>query len=145
AIIMITVAASLLLASGAMLGYEVVNLREEAERNLSMLAGMIGANSAAALASGDRRSTQELMQSLRAQPSIAGAVLYSADGSIAATYLQAGGTLIDLPLTPPPAVEGFRQGRPVRTSRVVLDGQTVGTVYVAGDLGKVESEVRRLL
>src|SRR5947209_13306322 len=90
AINMMTVAAALSLASVVLLGYEVVNLRQSVERNVGVLAVMIGENSTAAMVFSDQRSAQELLQSLHSQPSILAAAIYAADGAVMASYSRSG-------------------------------------------------------
>ena len=84
AITMLTVAVALSLASVALTGYEFFNLRHTMERESKMLAEMIGQNSTAALTFEDYRSAQELLQSLRAHPSVVTGAIYTPQGMVAA-------------------------------------------------------------
>jgi hypothetical protein len=64
-IIMLTVATALAVACGALLADEVVTVRDAMKSRLQLLAGMIAANSTAALSFHDAGSAAELLQGLR--------------------------------------------------------------------------------
>ena len=90
AIIMLTVGLALVLACCVLLGGEIGHLRNSMKTAAGILAEMIGENSTAALSFNDRIGAAELLQGLRAQPSITAACIYSADGQIFASYTRGG-------------------------------------------------------
>jgi signal transduction histidine kinase/ActR/RegA family two-component response regulator len=144
AITMLTVAVALSLASVALTGYEFFNLRHALERESKMLAEMIGQNSTAALTFEDYRSAQELLQSLRAHPSVVAAAIYTSQGMVAARYARVG-SIEEIPLRPPQGVLGFGRGRLRWSQPVVLNGQALGTVYLSSDLVVLNAGVLRTL
>ncbi len=144
AIIMITVAVALTLASLALLTYEFINQHQSMEREVKMLAEMIGENSTAALTFEDYRSAQQLIESLRAQPSVVAAALYSAQGRVVASFVRSGAGEA-IPPEPPSREPGFGGGRLRRTSPVVLHGQVLGTIYLSSDLSALRAGLLRSL
>src|ERR1019366_5768035 len=88
AIIMLTVAAALLLASGALLSEEVARTRASMNRHIEILAQGLGVTSTAALSFDDATSLRELLQGLQAQTAIVTACFYSANGRAIATYVR---------------------------------------------------------
>jgi signal transduction histidine kinase/CheY-like chemotaxis protein len=146
AITMLAVAVALALASVALAGYEFFNLRHSMEREATMLAEMIGENSTAALTFEDYRSAQELLQSLRAHPSVVAGAIYTSQGAIAADYARAGSNE-EVPLRPPVGVRGFGGGRLRWTQPVAMNvnGQALGMVYLSIDLSVLNAGVMRTL
>jgi len=141
---MMSVAVALTLASAALVTYEFVNQRQSMERELKMLAEMIGENSTAALTFEDYSSAQQLIESLRAQPSVVAAALYSAQGVAVARYVRAD-TVEAVPAVPPSGEAGFGRGRLRWTSPVMLHGQVLGTVYLSSDLSALNAGLMRSL
>src|SRR5437667_11051695 len=90
AIIMMTVAAALLLASAVLLTNEFVRLPESMDGNLRLLAEIIGEHSTAALTFGDEKAANELLQGLRTQPTIIAAAIYAREGNMLGSYLRPG-------------------------------------------------------
>ncbi|HXB73010.1 MAG TPA: ATP-binding protein [Candidatus Acidoferrales bacterium] len=136
AIIMSTVVAALLVASAAQLVSEAFGLRDSMKAGSHMLAGMIGENSTAALSFGDRNSAYELLQGLKAQPSVIAAAIYSADGRVFASYARARGSEI-IPAGAGADRGAFENGRLIVVHSVVLNGQALGTVYISSDLAEM--------
>src|ERR1700693_6036374 len=84
-IIMLTVATALVVACSALLAHEVVTVRGSMKSRLQLLAGMIAANSTAALSFHDGAGAGELLQGLRAQPAVIAAALYSGQREVFAS------------------------------------------------------------
>jgi signal transduction histidine kinase/CheY-like chemotaxis protein len=142
AIIMSTVVAALLLASAALLASQVIGLRNSMKAGLQMLAGMIGENSTAALSFGDSFSSRELLQSLKAHPSVMAAAIYSADGLVFASYARAAGSE-SVPGSAGADRCAFENGRLIVVHSVVLDGQALGRVYISSDLADMHLRLIR--
>lgn len=137
---MLTSSVALLLACVGFLLNDLVTLRGSMERHLSVLAQITGENSAAALVFEDLEAAEEVLDALRAEPSITRAALYSPAGDVFAIYARD-----DLagPF-PAPEVNGsrFEAGRLVRFQRVLLDEGVVGIVYLESDLQQIYRRVR---
>jgi len=139
AIIMSTVVAALLLASAAQLAFETYRLRGSMKAELQMLAGMIGENSTAALSFGDPDAALELLQGLKAQPSVMAAAIYSANGLVFASYARATGSET-IPAGAGADRGAFENGRLIVVHSVVLHGQPLGRVYLSSDLAEMRNQ-----
>jgi len=135
-------AVSLLLASVALLAYEAARSRREVERDLRSLARVIGTNSTAALAFGDARAAGETLESLSLKPQVVLATLYAPSGPPLATYRRPGAGNEAPP--PVPGAEGVRfAGRSAEAfAPVVLDGETIGTVFVKSDVEDMAARIK---
>ncbi len=63
--------------------------RNSLKRSVGILAEMLGDTSTGALSFNDSSGAAELLQGLKAQPSIAAACIYSANGAVFAGYVAA--------------------------------------------------------
>src|SRR5450631_4279443 len=79
-------ALAVLLASFGFGIYERHNYRASSVRELTALAGTLGANTAASLAFNDDRTAQEMLGALSTEPHVLAACLYNSDGSAFAEY-----------------------------------------------------------
>jgi two-component system sensor histidine kinase/response regulator len=159
AIIMLTSTIVLLLASGAFVANALVTFRRSMIENLSTLAEVIGTNSTASLAFNDQDSANETLAALEAEPHITSACIYTKDGKIFARYT---GNSVDRGSVPPkskrdehhlsdsnsePPIlieEGhhFQDDHLDLFKQIVLDGDTIGTVYLQSDLYRLYSRLR---
>src|SRR5947207_1927932 len=93
-------ATALLLACAAFFAYDLYTFRDTLERNRSIQAQIIGANTTSALAFDEPKSAEVTLSALKAAPNILSATVYTMDGKAFATYKRAnagnGG--------PPPAI-----------------------------------------
>jgi signal transduction histidine kinase len=142
---MLTVSAALSLACGAILTFDIVSLRSSIRGDLQLLAEVIGANSTAALTFNDPKSAQELLQSLKALPSVVAACIYSSNARVFASYVRAKARRTFAPLKPGPDRSAFENGRLVLFHAVILDGQTLGSVYLESDLREMHARFTRSL
>jgi signal transduction histidine kinase/ActR/RegA family two-component response regulator len=140
AIIMLTVAAALLLACGALLSEEVARTRASIKRHMELLAQGIGINSTAALSFDDATSLRELLQGLQAQPAIVAACLYSADGRAFATYVRPDMKGAFTPPQPRRDESSFSSGRLRVFHTVTFNHQALGTLYLESDLREVREQ-----
>jgi signal transduction histidine kinase/ActR/RegA family two-component response regulator/HAMP domain-containing protein len=85
-IMLLTSAAAIVLTCSALILYELVTTRDESLQQVATLARIVSANSTAALAFRDDQDAQEVLATLRTEPSIVAAALYNADGKPFATY-----------------------------------------------------------
>src|SRR6185295_19062724 len=88
AIIMLTSSIALLVACAVFVAYDQVAMRTAMTRNLSAVAQMVGANSTAALTFGDQTSAEEILASLRAEPQVVSACIYSEHKTPFASYVR---------------------------------------------------------
>ncbi len=133
--IMLTSTIVLLLACAAFVVVDLASARHMLNRDLLSLAEIISANSTAPLTFGDSEAASEVLQALEAKPSIIGAAIFASSGPPVATYgatNQMQGSSLFGSLN---RIEIARE--------IVLDGETIGTVYIASDLRDSFTELRR--
>src|SRR5687767_15866909 len=97
-IVMFTSGVALLIACGVFLFYDQANARRTLERDLSILAEIVSAQSAAAVAFDDRKGVDEILSALAAQRHMAVAAVIGKEGQVLARHPRTGPP-------PPPAVE----------------------------------------
>jgi signal transduction histidine kinase/HAMP domain-containing protein len=132
-ITMLTSGVALLVAGVAILIYERQAFKREAAADLATLAEMIAFNSASAVSFDDAASAVQTLQSLAAERSMVAACVYAPDGSVFATYVRAGETAgFDSPVKG--QVTRFVDDRLEHFQPIVLDGETIGAVYLRADL-----------
>jgi signal transduction histidine kinase/ActR/RegA family two-component response regulator len=90
AIMLLTSAAAIVLTCSALILYELVTTRDESLEQIATLARVVSANSTAALAFRDEQDAQEVLATLRTEPSIVSAALYDEHGKLFAGYAAAG-------------------------------------------------------
>jgi len=125
--------AVVMVACGTLLVYEVITFRRAMVRTLTTLAEVIATNSTAALAFDNRADAANVLSALAAEPHLAAAALYDADGRLFATY-PAGGGGAGVP--PSAGAPGARfTMRELSVSQPVRNGtRRLGTVYLRSDL-----------
>jgi len=143
AIIMVISTVALLLSCVAFITYDLLMLRQTMKRDLSVLAGIIGSNSTAALAFDDQNAARETLSALSAEPHVVSACVYSKNGKPFAKYLRENPKGDFLP--PPPRADGsqFEANHLVHFQRIMLDGELLGTVYIQSDLKEMEARLWR--
>jgi two-component system sensor histidine kinase/response regulator len=144
-IVMATVGFALMLACAAFLTYDQIVFRDSMSSDLGTLAEIFGSNSTAALSFGDQPAARELLSRLKAKQSITRASIYSASGQPFADYLRSGESTNSV--APPVRPDGswFEGDRLKLFKRIVLDGQTIGTIYLESDLKELHSRLKRFI
>ena len=77
---LLTSAAAIVLTCSALILYELITTRDESLQQVATLARIVSANSTAALAFRDEQDAQEVLATLRTEPSIVAAALYDEHG-----------------------------------------------------------------
>jgi PAS domain S-box-containing protein len=123
--------------------YERANFRDSLTNELGVLADTLGANSAASLVFNDRKSAQEMLAALRAEPHIIAACLYDNDGHIFAEYRHTGAAA-DLRL-PTAQADGakFTSESLTLFRSAFLDGRKTGSIVVISDLEGLRAKTRQ--
>ena len=142
AIILSITAISLLLACTMMVGYDLIMSRRAMATDVSTLAAMVADNSTAALTFRDVQAAKDVLRSLRTQPHITAACLYTDDGAVFATYVRDGK---DSDFSPPPVHPSgsfFEKHRLLQFQSVRLGKDLIGTVYLESDFSEMTSRLR---
>ena len=129
-IMMLTSTLALLLATAGFTVHQVVEFRRSITARVSSLAGVLGANSAGALAFHDEAAAEQIASSVEGQPSIVMACLYIQEGPLLAEYRRA--TAAACPANAG-AFAAAEDDFLVRLHPVVFDGDQVGSVGLVAD------------
>ncbi len=125
-----------------MVSYDVVMNRRAMVIDASTLADMVADNSTAALTFHDVQAAQDVLRSLRTQPHVTAACLYTQDGQVFATYVRDGK---DSNFSAPrPRQDGsfFENGRLLVFRPVRLADDSIGTVYLESDFSEMNARLR---
>jgi two-component system, sensor histidine kinase and response regulator len=133
---------SLLLACAVLVGYDLVMYRRAMVRDVSTLADMVADNSTAALTFHDELAGKDVLRSLRTQPHITAACLYTSDGEVFAVYVRDGKESIFAPPLPRPSGSFFENRRLLQFRPVRLGKDTIGTVYVESDFSELTARLQ---
>ncbi len=109
----------------------LLNVRKRMTADLSMISQVVGTNTTAALAKGDRQAARAVLNTLRAKPSIVAAAIYTKQGELFARYEPTASVSVPRVLQP----DGFYD-RPDRLElfyEIRFQHERLGTLYVASD------------
>jgi signal transduction histidine kinase/ActR/RegA family two-component response regulator len=134
-------ALALFVACALFMTFDVLSFRSGMVRDVSMDADLVGANSTAAVSFGDEKGAAEILASLRADPHIRSAGLYTPDGKLFASYRSPAANR-----SVPDAIAGpghrFVDGRLELIRPVALNGQAVCSIFVRSDLDELYRRVK---
>jgi two-component system, sensor histidine kinase and response regulator len=143
-IIMFTMLVALLLSSAAFMLDDYETFQQQQISSLHTQADMIGAGSTAALSFDDSRSANETLATLTARSDITRAFIYNASGRQFAVYLRAWAASAGSTPALGPATIGTSWNRIAVIRPILLDGETLGTVYLEADRAEQHARIRRL-
>jgi signal transduction histidine kinase len=134
---------ALLVFAGALWIYQSNAYRQALKHEMSTLGETLADSNAAALAFRDNRGAEDTLSLLRAEPRVASACLYRAEGVLAATYGH-GGRRADCPKLPGAdrIVFSDKYLTVVQTAR--LRGESVGQLLLLVELADLVAQLRRL-
>jgi len=131
-VILVTTLVALVVALVAIVAYDLRAYQRNWTADVSTQARLLGSASASAIAFDDAKVAEENLQLLRLRPQVQAAAIYTARGSLFASYVRPG---VHVPLPKLPESEGMRiEGRGlVLHQRIVNDKEILGTVYLRTD------------
>jgi PAS domain S-box-containing protein len=131
---LLTTGIVLLLSTAILITKEFIARRQSLLNELIVQAEITGAYSKAALSSDDPRAAEEILNALRASPSILFAAIYSNDGNLFAKLNYQDKK--DAILPPVPQRDGYHIGMKSLGifHSIVLDGKKIGTIYIQSGL-----------
>ena len=144
--IVATTATALFLGAVIILVLQLFNDRRALVEHVTVLAGVIGTNTTAALEFGDAGTAERVLSALVAESQVAGALLLDAKGQAFATYRSRStpaDTVVAVPREMASAIghdavrHGFTALHLDHISPVAFDGQVIGHVYIRTDLAKL--------
>jgi diguanylate cyclase (GGDEF)-like protein len=131
---LISSAAALLLACATLAVYELAAYREATLHKLTAVAGVIAANSSAALSFDDRESAEETLSALRAENLIITACIYTADGRpFAAYHRDSTKTGCEAGLRENTASDASWSNALALSFPIRLEGEEIGSIAVLSD------------
>ena len=144
-IITLTSTVALLLASSAFIYYESLTFRSSAKENLSSLADILAYNSTAALTFNDPAVARDLLNCLSSEPQIMQAVIYNKNAQLFARYTRKQGDP-NLPApTLPPEGYVFEEGAMGYGSKILMQGDQLGWIYIRLDLTPLAHRVQQYI
>jgi signal transduction histidine kinase/CheY-like chemotaxis protein len=122
--------------------YDVMTFRHAVSQNLGVLGDVLAGNSTAALTFHDAESARDVLRALRAEPNVTAACIYTPDGTPFAKYARDEKDAGFIPPSPQSETTQFKNGHLVQFRKIVLAGETVGTLYLESDLGRLHARLR---
>lgn len=128
------------LAATAFVFNDLQMIRKDAIHHLSVLAGVLGANTTAALTFDDREAAEQLLDSLRMQPMVTAALVFDQAGEPFATYP------VGLNATLHSSTDEFADYNAatghLEVVRAIMAGEErIGTIYLRGDLELIRHQL----
>lgn len=132
-VIILTIGVVLLLTFTSYFIYEIVTFRQNALRQLEVIAKIVSNNSTAALAFEDQKSAAEILGALKAEPHVDLAVIYDKTGNPFSYYpLQFNPQ--DLPSDSLVGGSRFEAGRLIVCEPITQGSTRLGTLYITSNL-----------
>jgi PAS domain S-box-containing protein len=141
-LMMLTTTTVLLLASGASAIVDYISFGALTRRDLKTLASVMALNSTASLTFRDRESAHEVLDSLKAKPSIVRAAIFDIQGRPFETYSKKGektfapGSLDRVKASP-------RASSTELFTDIIFDGEKIGTLYIAASHDMMIARIRQ--
>ena len=122
--------------------FDFFALKHSMARDLTTLADVLARNSTAALAFHDTDSARDVLEALHVESGVTAACIYSQDGKPLVTYLRQGEDSHFAPPTAQEPVTRFKSDRLIVFRKIILAGETVGTIYIESDLQRLHTRLR---
>jgi signal transduction histidine kinase len=131
-IMLLTTLVALLVALGAMIGYDLHHDQQEWVGDITAQARILARTIAPAINFNDSRAAQEDLALLRLRPNVQAAVVYTNRGIVYANYKRSA-TEANFPTLPEADGTRVENGNLVVFRRIVDNGEIIGTVYLRAD------------
>jgi two-component system, sensor histidine kinase and response regulator len=122
--------------------YDIVTFKHAVAQNLAVLGDVLAGNSTAALTFHDAEAARDVLRALRAESNVTVACIYTADGKPFAKYARDGTDSGFIPPPPQRETTQFENGHLIQFRTIALAGETVGTLYIESDLGRLHARLR---
>ena len=144
-IVMIACGVALFVATAVFTFYDRTTFLHAKTNDLIASAKMVGSNSTGALTFRDARTGREILDALQARQHVSSACIYDSDGKVFATYSR---DPTQVGFCPPPAqgAGGTVVARHmVIFQNIVLNGDSIGTIFIEEDLQDLNDRMIRFL
>lgn len=136
AITMVVTGAALLLASAALVAYDFSATREDLRDRATVFARIVADNTNAAVSFNNPSDAQDTLDSLRSEPSIVAACIYTPEA------LFAGYSRDNSVQCPPRSVEDARNGMILASTPIEINGKIIGRVQLHATLAPAYAHFR---
>jgi len=130
---------ALAFASGGFLGWDIMQFRSQARRDMLAQSAIIAENSGAPLTFGDDRVAGQILGVLRVRPTVEMACLYQLGGAVLTGYQRDPGGACP---GQPPAGSSYGWGAFHIVTPVTIGRDRVGTLYIRRELGDMYDRIR---
>ncbi len=144
-VIMLTTGLALSLAVTAFLAIEIRGFRVSAQRELQILADVLGEGSTAALEFKEPTEASRLLSTLRVHRRISEAAILDAKGQVFSSYRREGEGPLSLPARMLPNTFVFEGDHLWLTSPIRHAGDPMGTLYLRSDRAELNQRLRWVL
>ncbi|HUR28847.1 MAG TPA: histidine kinase dimerization/phospho-acceptor domain-containing protein, partial [Planctomycetota bacterium] len=144
-IIVTTSSAAMLLGATLFAFYDWVQAKNTLATDLHLVADVLGTNMRSALEFEDKGFADEELKKLERQMNLQAAWCFDKDGRAFATWRRDAQTEVLLPGILDERWERFDQGTVRILHPIVLDGKTLGTLFMQSDLAPVHQRLERML
>ena len=141
-IILLTTSVVFFLTAVAFFTFDIVTLRQRMAEDLNVIARIIDSNTAAQMLFNEQDPATKVLGTLRAQPHIVSARLFTKDGQVFASYARGDQ---DVPQAAPALRDDGSEFRPeglVLRRTVHVEGEPVGFVYLLSDTQELTDRYR---
>ena len=141
---MLSVLTALVLACTAFVVNDYFLIRRNLEQHLTTLVEVLGENAIASIQFHDKESAEQLLSSLKLEPTVEGAVLYDPAGEVFAGFSRGNTSFISF--SPGDGSAVSYQGNSIQVARrIEMNNEWIGTLYLQGDLSFIWRELKRYL
>ena len=134
--------AAILVACIGFVGYDLLSAREALREELTTQTAIIANNCTASVSFGDQNDAAGILQSLRAEPHIQAAAVFTGDSKVLAAYYHGTERPELIPKVPPARGAEFGNGFLEASTPIIVGGQRVGTAYLRSDLDELYARGR---
>jgi signal transduction histidine kinase len=140
-IILLTTSVVFLLSAAAFFTYDHITLRKRMVEDITVLARLIDANASAFMLFNEQEPASASLATLRAQPRVLSARLYTTEGQLLASYLR--GDQDGPPAAPAIDHDGyaFLPGKLVLQRSLFVESQPAGRLYLEADTSELQTRL----
>jgi diguanylate cyclase (GGDEF)-like protein/PAS domain S-box-containing protein len=136
---------ALLLVGLLLFGYEKLETRAAAKRELASVAGIVADSSSASLTFLDDRAATDTLSALRENENILQAAIYTSSGRLFASYQRQSVHASPLPGAPGQSGARFENGDLLLAQPILCDGLRTGTVFLRASMKEADARALRYM
>ncbi len=135
---------TLLVASIAFVGKDIITFRNAMVNDFTSIAQVIGLNSSGALVFNDPHTAKKNLSALRSKPNVTLACIYDKNGNVFATFSPHKKTDNDI-IPPRPQTDRhyFEKNHLFLFHEILLEKEMIGTIFIKSDLSEIRSRLKQ--